>query len=167
MTTAPALVASKATRAIGPADSLGSAWSPVTEGGLNDGDIHMSKTLLYGFAALALTVLVWPADQARAITHGCTDPPDITNLVLNMDLDGQKSRVSGKLCAVIQKAVAAIQKSSMNKDAKQAAIQAIVRMQDRTHAGATAGRVHGTVNGWVNCGQGQGCSGGVSGGIVF
>jgi hypothetical protein len=123
----------------------------------------MSRTLLYGFTALALTALAWPADQAIAITHGCTDPPDIKNLVINVDLDGKQSQVSGKYCQTIQQAVALVNRSTMSQRGKDGALRALAAVEDRGRTAAAGGSAQ--VN--VKCDTDGNCTVGGSLTIVF
>jgi hypothetical protein len=121
----------------------------------------MSRTLLLGVAALALTGLA--PSKALAITHGCTDPPDIKSLTIKLDLDGKSSSASGPYCAAIKQAVAMIDRSAMSKEGKQAAKKALGDLQAKGPGSPTAGKV----NWWLQaqCQQGGGCGGsfGISG----
>ena len=125
----------------------------------------MSRTLLYGFAALALTALAWPADQALAISHGCTDPPDIKNLVIDVSLPGQQRQVSGPYCAAIQQAVALVDRSRMSPDAKVAAKKELSSLQAQVGQ-PVAGRVNWKLTGTCETTGNCTITGGVFSGTV-
>jgi hypothetical protein len=73
--------------------------------------------------------------------HGCTPPDGIDTLTIKMDLDGKSSNASGGYCQAIQQAVLLIDRSSMNREGKQAAKKALGNLQAKGGT-AAAGKVN-------------------------
>jgi hypothetical protein len=102
----------------------------------------MTGILVRGFAALALAAAMASPNPALAISHGCTPPTGVDVLTISVDVDGRRSQVRGGYCEAIQQAVALIGRSKMNAKGKQAAKQALAKLQARGDAQAARGRIN-------------------------
>lgn len=117
----------------------------------------MTRHAIAWLAALAIGGLGL-TPQALAISHGCTPPNGVDDVVINVSLGGRTSSASGGFCAAIKQAETLIAQSRVSDDQKKAAyatlasLQSLVATQGRNAAGK---KVSGSVGcqGTVNTGQ--------------
>jgi hypothetical protein len=118
----------------------------------------MTRSIFYGLCGLSVSLLLSLPSPAFAISHGCTNPPDLKDITIDISLDNRKSTASGPFCSAIGQAEKAIAASRLSDEQKKAAyatlanLQNLVQQQGRNAAGK---KVSGSVgcNGTVSTGS--------------
>lgn len=125
----------------------------------------MSRTSLLGLVGAALLIIASATGPALAIRHGCTNPPDIKTVKIDVIVDGRTSTVAGSYCEAIEEAKAIIDGSRASRSEKRRTSQALGELSADPGGSSTAAK--GNVNANLTCDTNGNCTGSITVGVSF